>query len=64
MELLQIRKVRAAMMAAISIGSADLKELRRLAAWDRYDRMAQSKRRQAARRLCYLELRLTKGRMD
>jgi hypothetical protein len=50
-ELLQIRKVRAEMMAAINLGSADPQGLRRLAALDRYERVAHTKRRRAARKL-------------
>jgi hypothetical protein len=38
------------MMAAINMGSPDLRELRRLGALDRYERSAQTKRRRAARK--------------
>jgi hypothetical protein len=51
LELLQIRKVRAELMAVINIGSRDPQELRRLAALDRYERVAHTKRRRAARNL-------------
>lgn len=46
MDLLEVRRVRAEMMA-----TTDPRELRRLVALDRYERIAQTKRRRAARKL-------------
>jgi hypothetical protein len=51
-ELLRIRAVRAAMAAQIyDLASTDIETLRRLAALDRYERLALSKRRRASKRL-------------
>jgi hypothetical protein len=51
-ELLRIRAVRTEMAAQIrDLASADIETLRRLAALDRYERLALSKRRRASKRL-------------
>jgi hypothetical protein len=51
MELLRIRAVRAEMTAQVDLGSADVETLRRLAALDRYERFALTKRRRASQKL-------------
>lgn len=51
-ELLRIRAVRTEMAARIhDLASADIETLRRLAALDRYERLALTKRRRASKRL-------------
>jgi hypothetical protein len=51
-ELLRIRAVRTEMAAQIhDLASADIETLRRLAALDRYERLALTKRRRASKRL-------------
>jgi hypothetical protein len=50
LELLRIRKVRAELMAEVDLASLDLNHLRRLAALDRYERLAATRRRRASRR--------------
>jgi hypothetical protein len=50
LELLQIRKVRAQLMAGIDLESCAVQTLRRLAALDRYERYARTRRR-ASRKL-------------
>jgi hypothetical protein len=50
-ELLRIRKVRAELMAKADLASGDLEHLRRLAALDHYERLAQTKRRRASHKL-------------
>ena len=47
-ELLQIRRVRAELMAAIDVACCDPHQLRRLVALDRYERYAHTKRRRAS----------------
>ena len=51
LELLRIRAVRAELMAEVDLASADLDHLRRLAALDRYERFAATRRRRAAKKL-------------
>jgi hypothetical protein len=51
LELLRIRAVRTELMAVVDLTSGDLKHLRRLAALDRYERFAATKRRRASREL-------------
>jgi hypothetical protein len=50
LELLRIRAVRAKLMAK-ELTSGNLEHLRRLAALDRYERFAATKRRRASRKL-------------
>jgi hypothetical protein len=51
LELLQIRKVRAQMLAGTKLEEGDLKVLQRLLALDRYERYAHTKRRRASVKL-------------
>jgi hypothetical protein len=51
LELLQIRKVRAQMLAGTKLEEGDLKVLQRLLALDRYERYAHTKRRWASVKL-------------
>ncbi len=51
LELLRIRAVRAKVMAEVDLTSGNLEHLRRLAALDRYERFAATKRRRASRKL-------------
>jgi hypothetical protein len=51
LELVRIRAVRAELMAELDLASDDIDALRRLAALDRYERLAHTKRRRAARKL-------------
>lgn len=51
LELLRIRSVRAELMTGVNLPSGDLEHLRRLAALDRYERLAATKRRRASRKL-------------
>jgi hypothetical protein len=50
LELLRIRAVRAELMAMVDLGSVNLEQLQRLAALDRYERFAHTKRRRASRK--------------
>ena len=50
-ELLQIRRVRREMMIAMEIDATCVDKLQRLAALDRYERLAQTKRLRASRKL-------------
>jgi hypothetical protein len=50
-ELSRIRKVRAELLAKADLASGDLEHLRRLAALDHYERLANTKRRRASRKL-------------
>jgi L-fucose mutarotase/ribose pyranase (RbsD/FucU family) len=51
LELLRIRAVRAELMSAVELASGNLPHLQRLAALDRYERFAHTKRRRASRKL-------------
>jgi hypothetical protein len=51
LELLRIRVVRAELMAMIDLASGNLERLQRLAALDRYERFAHTKRRRASHKL-------------
>lgn len=51
MELRRIRSIRGGMLAALVSGDLDPEELRRLAALDRYERLARTKSRRARRQL-------------
>ena len=51
LELLRIRAVREELMAEVDLASGNLKQLTRLAALDRYERLAHTKRRRASRKL-------------
>jgi hypothetical protein len=51
LELLRIRAVRAELTAMIDVTSGNLEQLQRLAALDRYERFAHTKRRRASRKL-------------
>jgi len=51
LELLRIRAVCAKLMADLDLTSGSLEHLRRLAALDRYERFAATKRRRAAHKL-------------
>jgi hypothetical protein len=51
LELLLIRAVRAELTAMIDLASGNLEQLQRLAALDRYERFAHTKRRRASRKL-------------
>ena len=54
-ELLRIRSIRAEQLAKTAVNGGpddDLRELKRLASLDRYERYALTKRRRAARQLC------------
>jgi len=51
MELLRTRAARAEFLAQVDLGSADLQTLKRLAALDRYERFAHTKRRRESRKL-------------
>jgi hypothetical protein len=51
LELLRIRAVRAKLVAEVDLTSGNLEHLRRLAALDRYERFAATKRRRASRKL-------------
>jgi hypothetical protein len=50
-ELLRIRAVQAELMATFDLTSGDLEALQRLAALDRYERFAHTKRRRGSRKL-------------
>jgi len=50
LELLRVRNARAQLIAEVDPTSADLDQLRRLAALDRYERFAATKRRRATRK--------------
>ena len=51
LELLRIRAVRAELTALVDLASGNLEQLQRLAALDRYERFAHTKRRRASRKL-------------
>jgi hypothetical protein len=51
LELLRIRAVRAELMAMVDLASGSLEQLQRLAALDRYERFAHTKRRRGSRKL-------------
>ena len=51
LELLRIRAARAQILAEADLASGDLQELQRLAALDRYERYAHTRRRRASRKL-------------
>jgi hypothetical protein len=51
LELLRIRAVRVELMAKVDLVSGSLEQLHRLAALDRYERFAHTKRRRASRKL-------------
>jgi hypothetical protein len=51
LELLRVRKVRAAMLAAADLESGDPKDMQLLLALDRYERYAHTKRRRASAKL-------------
>jgi hypothetical protein len=51
LDLLRIRAARAELMAEVDLASADLNHLKRLAALDRYERLAATKRRRASDKL-------------
>jgi hypothetical protein len=51
LELLRVRQIRAELMEKADLASGDLEHLRRLAALDRYERIAHTKRRRASRKL-------------
>ena len=51
LELLRIRAVRAELMAMVDVASGNFEQLQRLAALDRYERFAHTKRRRASRKL-------------
>jgi hypothetical protein len=51
LQLLRIRSVRAELMAIVHSEPGNFRTLRRLAALDRYERFAHTKRRRAARKL-------------
>ena len=51
LELLRIRAVRAELTAMVDLTSCNLEQRRRLAALDRYERFAHTKRRRASRKL-------------
>jgi hypothetical protein len=51
LELLRIRGVRAKLMSAINLTTSNLEHLQRLAALDRYERFAHTKRQRASRKL-------------
>ena len=50
-QLLRVAAVRSELVANLDFASANLKQVRRLAALDRYERQAITRRRQAARKL-------------
>jgi hypothetical protein len=50
-QLLRIRQVRAELAAHVQLATLDIPTLRRLAALDRYERMALTRRRRATRQL-------------
>jgi hypothetical protein len=52
-ELMRIRSIRAQQLQAIDLNAPTLKQLRRLAALDRYERYAHTKRRRASKKLKY-----------
>ena len=51
LELVRIHSVRADLMRTLDVQSSSIPELKRLVALDRYERLAHSKRRRAARKL-------------
>ena len=51
LELLRIRAIRAEMMKDADLKLGDTQDLRRLAALDRYERLAQTRRRRASHKL-------------
>jgi hypothetical protein len=51
LELLRIRGVRAKLMSAVDLATGNLEHLQRLAALDRYERFAHTKRQRASRKL-------------
>jgi hypothetical protein len=51
LELARIRSVRAELMRTFDLESGSIRKLQRLAALDRYERFAHTKRRRAARKL-------------
>jgi hypothetical protein len=54
LELVRIREVRGKLMADMDLTAGNLDQLRRLAALDRYERFAATKRRRASRSLARL----------
>jgi hypothetical protein len=50
-DLQRIRAERAELLAELDLASGDVDSLRRLAALDRYERLAHTKRRRASRKL-------------
>ena len=50
-QLLRVAAIRSKLMANLDFASADLKQVRRLAALERYERRALTRRRRAARKL-------------
>jgi hypothetical protein len=50
-QLLRVAAVRRKLLSNLDVGTASLKQLRRLAVLDRYERQALTRRRRAARRL-------------
>ena len=51
LELLRIRAARAELMTGLDVASGDINHLKRLAALDRYERLAATKRRRASHKL-------------
>jgi hypothetical protein len=51
LELLRIRATRASILAEVDLATGNLQQLQRLAALDRYERYAHTKRRRASRKL-------------
>jgi hypothetical protein len=51
LELLRVRAVRTELMAEVDLASGDLRHPRRLAALDRYERLAATRRRRASHKL-------------
>ena len=51
LELLRIRATRAELVAQVDLASGDFDQLKRLAALDRYERLAATKRRRASHKL-------------
>ena len=51
LELLRIRAARAKLITGLDLASGDINHLKRLAALDRYERLAATKRRRASHKL-------------
>ena len=61
LELLRIRLARAKLMTELDLASGDINHLKRLAALDRYERLAATERRRASHKLKSAAFRINPG---